>query len=82
MSLIVRRCLSRSRLLEELVEIWQIDHDRAMIARDVEELIQECLALNALWADAWKWVKNEAISTGPIGDEHMGKMAQMACKKR
>lgn len=37
MSLLVRRCLNRTHLLEQLVETWQIDHKEAMHARDLEE---------------------------------------------
>lgn len=48
MSILARRCLGRSRFVEELVENWQIEHRQAMFARDVEELVSECLQLGEL----------------------------------
>lgn len=54
MSLLVRRCLSRSHLLEEFVETWQIDHKEAIYARDLDELVSECLELAVLLGRAWR----------------------------
>jgi hypothetical protein len=48
MSILARRCLGRSRLVAELVENWQLEHKQAMVARDVEELVLECVDLGKL----------------------------------
>jgi hypothetical protein len=48
MSILVHRCLERSRCVEQLVEDWQIEHQQAMRAYDVEELARECIELGAL----------------------------------
>ena len=53
MSLLVRRCLSRSHQLEEYVDDWQIDHKEAMDTLDWEELVKECLELASLLQRAW-----------------------------
>jgi hypothetical protein len=57
MSLLVRRCLNRTHLVEQLVESWQYDHNEAMRARDLEELATECLDLAKLGRRAWKCLR-------------------------
>jgi hypothetical protein len=54
MSILVRRCLGRSRLVEELVENWQIEHKQAMFAGDMEELVVEFIALGELIQHGWE----------------------------
>ncbi len=53
-SLVVRRCLQRSSLVEQLAENWQLDHDEAMFASDVEELCRECIDLCDLCERSWR----------------------------
>jgi len=80
MSLIVRRCFSRSRLVEELVEAWQIDHTIAMLAHDAEELVQECLGLKDLIHGDWISIR-DSVLTGEVCDEAVGRMGKMAVEK-
>jgi hypothetical protein len=54
MSLAARRYLNRTHLVEQLTENWQFDHVEAMGARDLEELVEECLELDKLSKRAWK----------------------------
>jgi hypothetical protein len=54
LNLLVRRYLNRTHLVEQLVENWQLDHKEAMAARDLEELVSECVDLAALGRRAWR----------------------------
>ena len=58
------RCLNRSRLVEELLETWQIEHEAAMLVQDLEQLVQECLELAELLERAWQRIKAEAYQSG------------------
>jgi hypothetical protein len=81
MSLAVRRCLRRSHLVEELVEAWQIDHRDAMAARDLEELIQECLELKDLCEHAWNGILHHLFNEQTDDIEAVGKMMLTALEK-
>jgi hypothetical protein len=54
MSVFVDHYLSRTRAAEHLVEDWKNKHDQAMFAMDVEEMVRECVNLDALCRHAWK----------------------------
>jgi hypothetical protein len=47
----------------------------------VEELVQECLGLFGLLQNAWKWIKDQTISTGPVCDERTGNLGKAAARK-
>jgi hypothetical protein len=52
--MLVLRCSKRSRALEDLVEeAWLLDHHNAMLARDGEDLVEECLHVNNLAVRTW-----------------------------
>ena len=81
MSVLVHRCLGRSRLVEELVEDWQIEHKNVMLLRDVEELASECLELGKLVQHVWG-VLSEELFDGRIEDlEGIGEEMRVAIEK-
>jgi hypothetical protein len=52
--LLVRRCSRRSRALDDLLEeIGPAEQRDAMLAQDVEDLVDECLQVNILADRAW-----------------------------
>ena len=61
------RCLRRSALVEELFEAWEIDHQEAMLVRDAEELVEECIDLCGLLGSSWNMIRAEFFATG-FGD--------------
>src|SRR5262245_34600890 len=58
MSIFVRRYLGRSRLVEDLLEHWQVDHNDALFAQDVEALARECVELGKLTRHTWNLLVN------------------------
>ncbi len=54
MSFLINRCRARSHLVDQLVEAWQQDYKRAMLAVDLEEVMAECMELSKLLHHAWK----------------------------
>lgn len=49
------------RVLEEVIESWKREHDDAMRAQDVEDLIAECLSC---WEDIRRsWVRTRRLAT-------------------
>ena len=55
-------CLRRSSLVKELVQRWQLEHEEAMAARDVEELVQEYLDLCRLLVRGWQGLYQRLFS--------------------
>jgi hypothetical protein len=53
MNIFAHRYLGRSRFVEGLVEEWKREHDEAMLALTVEELVEECIDLGHLSQHAW-----------------------------
>src|SRR5205085_12570640 len=52
--MLVLRCSKRSRALDDLVEeAWLLEHHNAMLARDAEDLVEECLQVNNLAVRTW-----------------------------
>ena len=62
MGMLVSRCVRRSRLVQELAEDWQINHREAMFARDLDELLAECVDLGRLLSHCWKQMFNLLFS--------------------
>src|SRR5438093_11846116 len=61
--MLVRRCSKRSRALDDLVEeVWLAEHQNAAFARDVEDLIEECLQLGSLAVRAWGDLVDDLLS--------------------
>ena len=54
MKTIAKLYRSQYRVIEEAVESWKADHDAAMAACDLEEIIRICLDINARVAE---WVR-------------------------
>jgi hypothetical protein len=81
MSILVDRCLSRSRLVEELVENWQMDHQRAMLARDMEELVCECLELQKLLHHTWTTTLERLFDEQVDNVESAGEMLRSAINR-
>jgi hypothetical protein len=54
MSIFVERYLGRTQAVEGMVENWKIKHDQAMFVMDLDEMVRECLDLNALCQHVWK----------------------------
>jgi hypothetical protein len=82
MSVVVRRYLGRSRLAEELVEDLIVEHRDAMFARDVDELIAECLELEKLSKVTWTYVLEVLFSEEQAGDiDEIGHMMKTASTK-
>jgi hypothetical protein len=67
MNLSIARCRRRSHLVEELVEAWQLEHESAMLARDVDEVIAECAEMGSLLRHAWDVTAN-SLFDGEIED--------------
>src|SRR5438067_1292082 len=82
-NIVVRKFLGRSRLAEELVEdVLITDHQNAMFARDVEELVAECLELEKMSQETWKYVLGLLFSdefTNDLGE--LGGMMNTATSK-
>jgi hypothetical protein len=53
MNMLLIRCRRRTRVAEELLEQWQIDHAQAMLACDVDELLAEAVELGQLVKRCW-----------------------------
>ncbi|GEM_PF-4877057 len=53
MNILIDLCAKRSSIIEELAEKWQIDHDDAMLAWDLEQLCCEGAALCKLCRSMW-----------------------------
>jgi hypothetical protein len=81
MSVLIRRCLGRSRMVEELVENWQIDHQQAMFARDIEELIVECIELAELVRRGRTWLADELFDEKIDNIDKAGEMLRTAISK-
>ena len=81
MSILVRRCLSRSYLVEELVENWQLDHQEALLAGDVEELVSECLELSNLLKRAWRNLIKQLLDEQVDDLDKAGRMMLAAVRK-
>jgi hypothetical protein len=78
MSILVQRYFRRSRAVEELAEDWQIEHKNAMLVRDVEELVCECLELGKLAKYVWN-ASSDSLFDGMIKDlDVIGGMLRMA----
>lgn len=54
MTVLVRKYLGRSRLAEELVEDWKIGHQKAQLACDLQDLVEECIDLSNLAKRTWR----------------------------
>ncbi|HEV3081312.1 MAG TPA: hypothetical protein VGY66_16140 [Gemmataceae bacterium] len=48
MSILIRKCLGRSRYVEELLDNWNIGENNRSLVRDLEELISDCIELGLL----------------------------------
>jgi hypothetical protein len=81
MNLSVRRYLGRSRFVEELVENWQLEHERAMFAKDVEELVSECIELGELTKHAWKSALDQLFDEKVEYIDKAGKMLESSISK-
>jgi hypothetical protein len=81
MSVLIRRCVKRSYLVEELVETWQIEHSQAMFARDLEELVQECLELSGLLTKGWQSAVHVLFDEQFDDLDTIGKMLKVAIDK-
>lgn len=66
MSVFADRYLCRTRAVEGLVDNWKFQHDEAMAAMDVDEVVQECLDLSALCQHAWSSLR-QIIRRDPNG---------------
>jgi hypothetical protein len=83
MSVVVRRYLGRSRLAEELVEdVLIVEHKNAMFARDVEELVVECLELEKMSKNTWHYVLDQLFSDERTNDiDGLGQAMKTASSK-
>ena len=79
MSIFVRRFLHRSRSVDELIEEWKLEHDQAMFAFDLEELVSECIDLGNLSKHAWKSFRDLLLKNpnAPVIEES-GRVMQTA----
>lgn len=64
--LTVSRCVHRSRLVEGLVDDWQLHHQQALDVYELEELLEESLWLNELARKAWSQLRNELFDEGRL----------------
>jgi len=80
-NVVIRRFLGRSRLAESLVEDVFAEHKNAMFARDVEELIAECLELEKISRSAWDYVLDVLFSERANETDELGNMMKMAIAK-
>lgn len=72
MNVLLDRCMRRSNLVHELYESWQLDHQEARYAADVEELCGEAVDLcrlcrhvwQTLWDELFKLLIYNPITTG------------------
>lgn len=71
MNILLRRYLGRTEFVEGLVEEWKRDHDDAMFAVAVDELVAECIDLGNLSKHAWGAFRQLLIHdpNAPIIDE-------------
>lgn len=81
MDLAVRRSVQRSHLVEELVENWQSDHQRALAAREVEELMQECVDLAKLNRQATQTLVDRFWSGSVKGLESAAEVLRAAVQR-
>jgi hypothetical protein len=75
MSVLLQRCLKRSNLVEQLVEQWQVEHEEAMLARDVEELCGEAIELCRLCGHTWQELKTLLFANCITDTEATGRVA-------
>src|SRR5207244_10399260 len=68
----------RAKLVEELVEDWQIRHREAMIARDLEELVQESVELGKLLNRGWSVLINRLFDEDVDDIDAAGKTMHLA----
>jgi hypothetical protein len=74
-------CLARAQAIENLVESWQPDHHTAMYARDLEELVRECVGLRRLAERTWNFLR-DALQKNEVCDIYFtGKIQQTAVKR-
>jgi hypothetical protein len=81
MSILVQRYHRRIRLLQEMLEDWQIKHQQAMFARDLEELVQECLELRRLTDHVWGKLSDGLFSEEIENIDPAGRLMQFAVDK-
>jgi hypothetical protein len=81
MSVLVNRCVRRSFLVEELVETWQVHHQAAMYALDVEALVGECLDLSTLLSESWPKLRDLLFDERICDIDGAGKLLE-GCVKR
>jgi hypothetical protein len=62
MNFTLQRYWRRSRSVETLIEDWDIEHDHAKFALDVEELAGECIDLATLGQHAWMNLRENLVS--------------------
>jgi hypothetical protein len=82
-NIVVRRYLGRSRLAEELVEdVLIAEHRSAMFAREVEELVNECIELEKMSKGTWEYVLDLLFSEEQPDDfDELGKSMKTATSK-
>jgi|ERR1043165_4731151 hypothetical protein len=78
-SVVVKRYLRRSGLAKELADELIAEHKTAMIARNVEELVAECLQVEQLCKNSWQYVLGMLFSDEYTNDvDDLGQSMKMA----
>jgi len=82
-NIVLRRFLGRSRLAEELVEdVLIVEHRNAMFAREVEELVIECIELKKMSTSTWEYVLDLLFAEEQPDDiDELGKSMKTASSK-
>jgi hypothetical protein len=80
-NIILRRYLGRSQLAESLVVDELAEHRDAVFARDVEELVIECLELEKMSKGAWDYVLKLLFADETDEIDELGQMMKMATTK-
>ncbi|MBL8795041.1 MAG: hypothetical protein JNM56_14120 [Planctomycetia bacterium] len=75
-SLLFRLQCGKSRAIEEVVEAWKAEHAGAMAARDVEELVRECLRLPDEMRRIYREIFDRFTSGNIEGYHDIGKALQ------
>lgn len=71
--MLVRRCSKRGRALTDLVEeVWLAEHRNASFARDLEDLVDECLQVGALAVRAWGDLADTLLSGAELDLDAIG----------
>lgn len=81
MSILANRCLRGTYLVEELLEDWEIRHRKAMLAGDLEELVQECLDLSGLISRAWRGTRDDLFAGRLYDIDAAGKTMQIVFER-